>query len=108
MDKKLELKQMPKEDYTSMEKYVLSKLEIAEKTIQDLMNENIKLNERLSKEKHKVTLEELMRLRLWFIEDMQNLNESYYKEHNEPRPTPDMVEEFINWLEERGYEIYVR
>lgn len=108
MDKKLELKLTPKEDYTSMEKYVLSKLEIAEATIQDLASENILLNERLAKEKHKVTLEELMRLRLLFIEEQQRIDEAYYKEHNMYRPHRDMIEDFVNWLEEGGYEIYVR
>ena len=108
MDKEFELKQMPKEDYTSMEKYVLSKLEIAEATIQDLASENLILNERLSKEKHKLTFEEFVRLKTQFIEDMRKLDEAYYKEHNTYRPRSNDIDEFVNWLELGGFEIYVR
>lgn len=108
MDKKLELKLTPKEDYTSMEKYVLSKLEIAEATIQDLASENRILNERLAKEKHKITLKELAQLKKDFIEDMRKLDEAYYKEHNTYRPRSNDIDEFVNWLELGGFEIYVR
>lgn len=111
MEKEFELPSITnrkKEDYTSMEKYVLSKLEIAEKTIQDLTSENMRLSGKLTKEKHKLTVQELSKLKTQFIEYQRTLDDEYFKEHNEYRMHVDILEEFVNWLELGGFEIYVK
>ena len=96
-----------KEDYTSMEKYVLSKLEIAEKTIQDLTSENELLNKKINVEKHRLNVQQFIQLKADFIENMRRLDEAYFKEHNTYRPTSeDILGEFVNWLELEDYEIY--
>ncbi len=101
--------EITKIDYSSNEKYVLSKLKQAEETIQDLTNENILLNQKLATVKHKITLKELDQLRKDFFEDMDKLDKAYFEEHNTYRPkSNDILEEFVNWLELGGYEIYIR
>jgi len=110
MEKEFELPiKAPKEDYTSMEKYVLSKLEIAEKTIQDLASENVLLNKKINAKKHRLNVQQLMQLKTDFMENIRRLDEAYFKEHNTYRPTSnDILDEFVNWLELGGYEIYVK
>ena len=110
MEKEFELPitTTPKEDYTSMEKYVLSKLEIAEKTIQDLASDNMILKNKLATEKHKITVQEAKELRDDFNKYIREKQEAYYKEHNEYAPLGDMLDEFIVWLELGGFEIYVK
>lgn len=110
MEKVFEVtKRKTEEDYTSMEKYVLSKLKIAEKTIQDLASENELLNKKINAEKHKLNVQQLIQLKTDFIENIRRLDEAYFKEHNTYRPTTnDILDEFVNWLELGGYEIYVK
>lgn len=111
MEKELELPPITnrkKEDYTSMEKYVLSKLEIAEKTIQDLVNENELLNKKVNTEKHRLTVQQLTQLKKQFLEHTKTLDDEYFKEHNEYRMHVDILEEFVNWLELGGFEVYVK
>lgn len=108
MEKEFEIIKTPKLDYSSNEKYVLSKLEIAEKTIQDLASENELLNKKVNVEKHRLNVQELIQLKIQFMEHQRTLDDEYLKEHNEYRMHTDVLEEFVNWLELGGYEIYAK
>lgn len=108
MEKEIELITDKKEDYTSMEKYVLSKLEIAEEKIANLTNENEVLKARLTQDSHKMTVAEFKDLQIKFIKFCKEEEEKYYKEHGEYLNRYDMMTDFVVWLEAGGFEIYVR
>ena len=107
---KLEITNKPKENYSSMEKYVLSKLEMAESAIKDLLSENECLNKKLAEEKKKLTVQELKKLKDQFQDYIRKQDQIYFQEHNESKPfyCRDILEDFVNWLELGGYEIYVK
>lgn len=109
MEKEFELP-IPKteEDYTSMEKYVLSKLKIAEKAIRDLASENELLNKKINAEKHRLNVQQLQELKIQFMEHQRMLDDEYFQEHNDYRMHTDIFDEFVNWLELGGFEIYVK